>query len=77
MERFVALFKGDAEAAVIAVNTEVQNPTACALMDVAYMRGPNALRKAGPDLIHGAVDCDPHSAGVGCTRAAMATGRRG
>ena len=39
-ERFVALFKGDAEAAVVAVNTEVQNPTACALMDVAYMRGP-------------------------------------
>ena len=39
-ERFVALFKGDAEATVVAVNTEVQNPTACALMDVAYMRGP-------------------------------------
>jgi hypothetical protein len=38
-ERFVTLFAGDAEAAVVAVNAEVQNPTACALMDVAYMRG--------------------------------------
>ena len=38
-ERFVTLFAGDAEAAVIAVNAEVQNPTACALMDVAFMRG--------------------------------------
>ena len=39
-ERFVTLFAGDAEAAVVAVNAEVHNPTACALMDVAYMRGP-------------------------------------
>jgi hypothetical protein len=39
-ERFVALFSGDAEAAVVAVNAEAQNPTACALMDVAYLRGP-------------------------------------
>jgi hypothetical protein len=38
-ERFVTLFAGDAEAAVVAVNAEVQNPTACALMDVAFMRG--------------------------------------
>jgi hypothetical protein len=38
-ERFVTLFAGDAEAAVVAVNAEVQDPTACAQMDVAYMRG--------------------------------------
>jgi hypothetical protein len=38
-ERFVALFAGDAEAAVVAVNAEAQDPTACALMDVAYLRG--------------------------------------
>jgi hypothetical protein len=38
-ERFVALFNGDAEAAVVAVNTEEQDPTACALMNVAYLRG--------------------------------------
>jgi hypothetical protein len=38
-ERFATLFAGDAEAAVVAVNAEVHNPTACALMDVAFMRG--------------------------------------
>jgi hypothetical protein len=49
-ERFVALFKGDAEAAVVAVNSEVQNPTACALMDVAYLRGPQiAMARHGDD----------------------------
>ena len=38
-ERFVALFSGDAQAAIDAVNAEEQNPTACALVDVAYLRG--------------------------------------
>jgi hypothetical protein len=38
-ERFVALFNGDAEAAVVAVNAEEQDRTACALMNVAYLRG--------------------------------------
>ena len=38
-ERFVALFNGDAEAAVVAVNAEEQDPSACALMNVAYLRG--------------------------------------
>ena len=38
-ERFVALFNGDAEAAVVAVNAEEHDPTACALMNVAYLRG--------------------------------------
>jgi hypothetical protein len=38
-ERFVALFSGDAQAAVDAVNAEDQNPTACALVNVAYLRG--------------------------------------
>jgi hypothetical protein len=38
-ERFVALFAGDAQAALVAVNAEAHNPTACALMNVAYLRG--------------------------------------
>jgi hypothetical protein len=39
VERFVALLSGDTQAAIDAVNAEEQNPTACALVDVAYMRG--------------------------------------
>jgi hypothetical protein len=39
VERYVALFSGDAQAAVGAVNAEEQNPTACALVDVVYLRG--------------------------------------
>src|SRR5215471_3173558 len=39
VERFVVLFSGDAQAAIQVVNAEEQNPSACALMNVAYMRG--------------------------------------
>jgi hypothetical protein len=39
VERFAALFSGDAPAAIRAINTEEQNPSACALANVAYMRG--------------------------------------
>jgi hypothetical protein len=39
VERFAALFSGDAPAAIRAINTEEQNPSACALVNVAYMRG--------------------------------------
>ena len=39
VERFVALFTGDAQAAIRVVNTEEQNPNACLIMNVAYMRG--------------------------------------
>jgi hypothetical protein len=39
VERFVALFSGDAQAAIRLVNTEEANPNACAIMNVAYMRG--------------------------------------
>src|ERR1700674_4233954 len=38
-ERFVALFAGDAQSAILAVNAEAHNPTACALMKIAYLRG--------------------------------------
>jgi hypothetical protein len=40
VERFVALFEGDAEAAISAVNAEAQDPTACAVLEVAYVSGP-------------------------------------
>jgi len=39
VERFVDLFSGDAQAAVGLVNAEAEDPTACAIMNVAYMRG--------------------------------------
>jgi hypothetical protein len=39
VERFVALFTGDAQAALRFVNTEENNPTACAIMNVAFLRG--------------------------------------
>jgi len=40
VERFVALFAGDAQFAIGAVNAEERNPTACSLINVAYRRGP-------------------------------------
>jgi hypothetical protein len=39
IERYVQLFDGNREAAIKAVNTEASNPTACAMTDVAYVRG--------------------------------------
>jgi len=39
VERFVALFADNAQAAVQVVNAEEQNPSACAIMNVAYKRG--------------------------------------
>jgi len=39
VERFVALFAGDAHAAIRLVNAEQKNPTACAMMNIAFVRG--------------------------------------
>jgi hypothetical protein len=41
MERFVALFREDAEAAVKAVNAEEGDPNACVVGTIAYVRGPD------------------------------------
>ena len=41
MERFVALFHDDAEAAVKAVNAEEDDPNACVVGTLAYVRGPD------------------------------------
>jgi hypothetical protein len=40
VERYVELFRGEEQAAVDAVNAEVQDPTACALETVTFVRGP-------------------------------------
>jgi hypothetical protein len=39
VERFAALFAGNAQAAIRVVNAEQKNPTACAMMNIAFMRG--------------------------------------
>jgi hypothetical protein len=39
IERYVALFEGNQDAAIKAVNTEASNPTACAMTNVAYVQG--------------------------------------
>src|SRR5215471_6643424 len=39
VERFAALFRGDAQAAIRVINAEEANPNACAIMNVAYLRG--------------------------------------
>ena len=41
VERFVALFDGNAGKTVAAVNDEVQDPTACGVVAVAFVRGRN------------------------------------
>jgi len=40
VERFIAFYDGNAEAAVEAVNAEDRNPTACAFAEIAYVPGP-------------------------------------
>lgn len=39
VERFVELFDGKAEVAISTVNAEQRNPTACAMANVAFVRG--------------------------------------
>jgi hypothetical protein len=40
VERYVQLYDGKPEMAIGAVNTEEHNPTACALVNVSYVQGP-------------------------------------
>jgi hypothetical protein len=40
VERFVALFDGNAEAAIDAVNVEGKQPTGCVGGTIAFIRGP-------------------------------------
>jgi hypothetical protein len=39
MERFAALFDGDAQTAISAVNAEVKDPTACIAATIAFVDG--------------------------------------
>ena len=39
VERFVQLFEGNQQRAINAVNSEEHNPSACAVIDVAYVSG--------------------------------------
>ena len=39
VERFVAVFRGDAQSAAKAVNTEVKDPNACEVIPAAYVWG--------------------------------------
>src|SRR5262245_22422641 len=41
-ERLAGLLEQDAQAAVMAVNTEARDPSACAIANVAYVRGAKA-----------------------------------
>jgi hypothetical protein len=40
MERYVAAFHGDEEAAINVVNAEAHDPNACGYRTIAYIRGP-------------------------------------
>ena len=55
MERFVALFDGDEETAVNAVNAEANDPSACGFGTIAYVRGPEiatARARTGTSTFH-------------------------
>src|SRR5262245_59321281 len=41
VERYAQLFDGSQRVAIGAVNTEENNPNACALVDVSYVQGPD------------------------------------
>ena len=48
VERYVALYHGDKEAAVRAVNSEENDPRACGVASAAFVRGPQmATARAG------------------------------
>jgi hypothetical protein len=46
-ERLVALLESDAEAASKVVNAEENDPTACVIATVAYLRGPQLAMASG------------------------------
>jgi hypothetical protein len=41
VEHYIALYKGDQEAAIRAVNREENDPRACGVISAAFVRGPN------------------------------------
>jgi hypothetical protein len=49
VERFVALYDGDAQAAISAVNAAEHNPTACGVATAAFVRGPQLATARNKD----------------------------
>jgi hypothetical protein len=56
VERFIALYDGDAQAAISAVNSEVHDPTACGLVNTAYVRGRQLAMARNKDTTFGVVE---------------------
>jgi hypothetical protein len=55
VERFIALYDGDAQAAINAVNSEVHDPTACGLVNTAHVRGRQLATARNKDITFGIV----------------------
>jgi hypothetical protein len=49
VERFVALYDGDAQSTVDTVNAAEHNPTACAVTTIAFVRGPQLATARGKE----------------------------
>ncbi len=49
VERFVALYDGNAQAAISAVNVAEHNPTACGVATAAFVRGPQLATARNKD----------------------------
>jgi hypothetical protein len=56
VQRFIALYDGDAQAAINAVNSEVHDPTACGLVNTAYVRGRQLATARNKDTAFGVVE---------------------
>jgi hypothetical protein len=56
VERFIALYDGDAQAAINAVNSEVHDPTACGFVNTAYVRGRQLATARNKDITFGVVE---------------------
>jgi len=50
VQRYIALYNGDSESAISAVNAEVSDPAACGMASVAYVRGPQIGTRHGRDM---------------------------
>jgi hypothetical protein len=49
VERFIALYDGDAQSAIDRVNALEHNPTACVVSTMAYVRGPQLATAQNKD----------------------------
>jgi hypothetical protein len=56
VERFIALYDGDARTAIGAVNSEAHDPIACGLVNTAYVRGRQLATARNKDTTFGVVE---------------------